>query len=154
MGTMEKVMSAGTRARYGASLKTKRSAWLGDQVLFEDQLESVGHGLESPKGPQRWGPMRLCMSEMALRSNQIIKVTAPINAPKPTRTLITTISRITQIEAPWYEERVDGGEQAHAVSNRTWEMTPERQRWGPHRRRCRVDRPEDDLQHAARHAVI
>ena len=49
-----------------------------------------------PKGPARLGPMRLCMSEMTLRSNQIINMTETIRAPKTTSTLIKTMRNTTQ----------------------------------------------------------
>ncbi len=50
-----------------------------------------------PKGPARLGPIRLCMSEMTLRSNQIISITDTIKAPKTTRTLINTMRKTTQV---------------------------------------------------------
>src|SRR5665213_2830826 len=71
-GTMENVMSAGTNTRYGANLKTKRSASAGIKSSLKNNLMPSANVCKMPKGPQRCGPMRLCMSEMALRSNQII----------------------------------------------------------------------------------
>ena len=49
-----------------------------------------------PKGPARLGPMRLCMSEITLRSNQIMSITATIRATKTTTTLMTTMRKTTQ----------------------------------------------------------
>ena len=53
-----------------------------------------------PNGPARLGPIRLCMSEITLRSNQIISMTDTIRAPKTTSTLITTMRNTTQ-STPW-----------------------------------------------------
>ena len=49
-----------------------------------------------PKGPQRCGPMRLCMSQMALRSNQIISMTETSSAANATSTLIATMASSAQ----------------------------------------------------------
>ena len=69
---------------------------LGEQVLLEEQLDAVGEGLQqAPKGPARLGPMRACMSEMTLRSNQIINMTETSRAPNATSTLMTTMSTPT-----------------------------------------------------------
>ncbi len=94
-GTMANVMSAGTNTRYGASLKTKRSASAGIKSSLKNSLMPSANVCKIPNGPQRCGPMRLCMSEMALRSNQIIIVTAPMMAANPTRTLISTMKITT-----------------------------------------------------------
>ena len=99
-GTIENVISAGTRTRYGANLKTKRSASAGIRSSLKNNLIPSASVWRSPNGPQRCGPMRLCMSEIAFRSNQIIKITEPMSAPKPTRTLIITM-RITTPVIPW-----------------------------------------------------
>ncbi len=76
IGTIAKVMKAGMTTRNGASLKTVRSASAGTRSSLKISLMPSATVCRSPKGPQRCGPMRLCMSEMALRSNQIIKMTA------------------------------------------------------------------------------
>ena len=49
-----------------------------------------------PKGPARLGPIRLCMSEMTLRSNQIISMTDTIKKPKMTSTLMSTMRKTAQ----------------------------------------------------------
>ena len=46
-----------------------------------------------PNGPQRCGPMRLCMSEIALRSNQIMRCRGHHERANPTRHLISTDHR-------------------------------------------------------------
>ena len=49
-----------------------------------------------PNGPARLGPIRLCMSEITLRSNQIISITETMRAPNTTSTLIRTMRNTTQ----------------------------------------------------------
>ncbi len=49
-----------------------------------------------PKGPARLGPIRLCMSEITFRSNQIMSMTETSSAAKTTTTLITSIRITTQ----------------------------------------------------------
>ena len=66
--------------RYGASLKTNRSARLREQILFEEQLVPSASVWSSPNGPARFGPIRSCMSEITLRSNQIINITETSSA--------------------------------------------------------------------------
>ena len=48
-----------------------------------------------PNGPARLGPIRLCMSEITLRSNQIISITDTIKAPNTTSTLMRTMRNTT-----------------------------------------------------------
>ena len=45
-----------------------------------------------PKGPARFGPIRFCMSEMTLRSNQIINMTETSRTPNTTTTFTMTMS--------------------------------------------------------------
>ena len=60
----------------GRQLEHEAVRLVGQQVLFEEELDPVGQGLQqAPKGPARLGPIRFCMSEMTLRSNQIISIT-------------------------------------------------------------------------------
>ena len=96
MGTMAKVRKAGMMVRYGASLKTNRSAWSGSRSSLKNSLIPSARVWAMPNGPARLGPIRLCMSEMTLRSNQIISMTDTIRAPKTTSTLIRTMRSTTQ----------------------------------------------------------
>ena len=82
--------------RYGASLNTTRSARSGSRSSLKNNLIPSARVWAMPKGPARLGPMRLCMSEMTLRSNQIISMTETIRAPKTTTTLIRTMRNTTQ----------------------------------------------------------
>ena len=50
-----------------------------------------------PQGPARFGPIRLCMSEITLRSNQIISAVATSSATKATRHLMMTMSQTSQL---------------------------------------------------------
>ena len=111
--------------RYGASLNTNRSAWSGIRSSLKNSLIPSARVWAMPKGPARLGPIRLCMSEMTLRSNQIINMTDTIRTPKTTSTLTTTMSSTAQ-PTPFDVEGVAGGEQgvqggqrAHGVSIRT-----------------------------------
>ena len=88
IGTMrEGDEGAGSSTRYGASLKTNRSASAGTRSSLKISLMPSASVWRRPKGPQRWGPMRLCMSEIALRSNQIITMTALIKQREGRRDL-------------------------------------------------------------------
>ncbi len=82
--------------RYGASLNTNRSAWSGIRSSLKNSLIPSAMVWAMPKGPARLGPIRLCMSEMTLRSNQIISMTDTIRAPKTTSTLMSTMRNTTQ----------------------------------------------------------
>jgi hypothetical protein len=99
-GTTVKMSSAGRRARYGASLKTNRSARSGMRSSLKNSLTPSASVWSSPYGPARLGPIRLCMSLMTLRSNQIINMTETMRAANAARTLMTTINSSTQW-APW-----------------------------------------------------
>ena len=101
-GTTVNTMSAGTTERYGASLKTKLSACSGSRSSLKNSLMPSASDCRMPHGPARSGPMRLCMSEIALRSNQIIIVTAPMQTAKEMTTLMRTISSTAQFTPAKY----------------------------------------------------
>ena len=96
MGTMAKARNAGMIVRYGASLKTNRSALSGIRSSLKNSLIPSARVWAIPNGPARLGPIRLCMSEMTLRSNQIISMTDTIRAPNTRRTLIRTMRTTCQ----------------------------------------------------------
>ena len=75
-GTTAKMMKAGTVERYGASLKVNESDCSGTRSSLKISLVPSASVCSSPQGPARFGPMRLCMSEITLRSNQIIMAVA------------------------------------------------------------------------------
>ena len=77
-------------------MKTNRSAWSGIRSSLKKSLMPSASVWARPQGPARLGPMRLCMSEITLRSNQIISMTDTSRAAKATSTLMTTIRRTTQ----------------------------------------------------------
>ena len=106
-GTTAKATKAGTTERYGASLKVKESAWSGSRSSLKTSLVPSASVCSRPQGPARLGPMRLCMSEITLRSNQIIMAVAVSSATKATSTLTKTITRTSQL-IPWDEEGVGG----------------------------------------------
>ena len=99
-GTSPNVTKAGTSTRKGASLKTVLSASVGMRSSFSINLRPSASVWSSPKGPQRCGPMRLCMSEINLRSNQIIKITEVINSEKAMNTFKITITHTANV-TPW-----------------------------------------------------
>ena len=94
MGTMAKLRKAGRITRYGASLKTNRSDCPGTRSSLKNSLIPSARVWSRPKGPARLGPMRLCMSEMTLRSNQIIRITDTIRAAKTTTALMRTMRKM------------------------------------------------------------
>ena len=96
-GTTVKISTAGMTERYGASLKTKESARSGSRSSLKTSLVPSASVWSSPQGPARLGPMRLCMSEMTLRSNQIISAVATRSATKATRHLMMMISQTSQL---------------------------------------------------------
>jgi len=97
---MAKARNAGKMARYGASLKTNRSAWSGTRSSLKKSFTPSASDCSSPKGPARLGPMRACMSEMTLRSNQIIIITDTMRAPNTTSTFTMTMT-MTARWTPW-----------------------------------------------------
>ena len=99
-GTMANARKAGRIDRYGANLNTNRSARSGRRSSLKKSLIPSASVCSSPHGPARLGPMRACMSEITLRSNQIISMTATSNAPKTTTTLMTTMRSSAQC-TPW-----------------------------------------------------
>ena len=70
MGMIEKARNAGSTERYGASLKTKRSAESGTDCSLKKSLMPSASVWSTPNGPAFAGPMRFCMSAMTLRMNQ------------------------------------------------------------------------------------
>ena len=77
-------------------MKTERSALSGIRSSLKKSLIPSARVWAMPKGPARFGPMRLCMSEITLRSNQIISMTDTIKKPKMTSTLMSTMRNTTQ----------------------------------------------------------
>ena len=74
-------------------MKTKRSARSGSRSSLKNSLIPSARVWSSPHGPARLGPIRLCMSEMTLRSNQIMSMTDTSSTPKATSTLMTTTTQ-------------------------------------------------------------
>ncbi len=77
-------------------MKTNRSALSGIRSSLKNSLIPSASVWAMPNGPARLGPIRLCMSEMTLRSNQIISMTDTMSAPNTTRTLTATMASTTQ----------------------------------------------------------
>ena len=96
-GTTVKISTAGITERYGANLKTKASARSGSRSSLKISLVPSANVCSSPQGPARLGPIRLCMSEMTLRSNQIISAVATRSATKAARHLMMMISQTSQL---------------------------------------------------------
>ena len=97
MGTTVKISTAGITERYGASLKTNASARSGSRSSLKTSLVPSASVCNRPHGPARFGPTRLCMSEITLRSNQIISAVATSSATKATRHLMMVISQTCQL---------------------------------------------------------
>ena len=85
-GTTVKMRKAGMTERYGASLKTNASARSGSRSSLKMSLVPSAKVCSRPQGPARFGPTRLCMSEITLRSNQIISAVATSSTTKATST--------------------------------------------------------------------
>ena len=81
-------------------MKTTRSARSGTKSSLKNSLIPSASVCMIPNGPARFGPIRLCMSEITLRSNQIMSITDTISAAKTTNTLTRTI-RYTASPTPW-----------------------------------------------------
>src|SRR6202789_2299449 len=96
-GTTVKTSTAGITARYGASLNTKESAPSGSRSSLKMSLVPSANVCSRPHGPARFGPTRLCMSEITLRSNQIISAVATSSATKATTHLMMTMSQTSQL---------------------------------------------------------
>ena len=92
---------------------------LGEQRLLEDELDAVGERLSMPKRPPaRSGPIRFCMSEMILRSNQIMSST---RRPAASTKVIDRLDEDDQHDAAVdvaRQQRI-GGERARSVDHET-----------------------------------
>ena len=77
-------------------MKTARSALSGIRSSLKKSLMPSARVWAIPKGPARLGPIRLCMSEITLRSNQIINMTDTIKKAKMISTLISTMRKTAQ----------------------------------------------------------
>ena len=73
-GITDQTRNAGTNARYGASLNTKRSARSGMRSSLKNNLMPSASVCRSPHGPALLGPMRFCRPAMALRSNHTMNI--------------------------------------------------------------------------------
>ena len=91
---------AGTNAKYGASLKTKRSARSGNKSSLKNNLIPSAKVCNKPHGPALFGPMRLPMPAIALRSNHTINMVATSPMTKTTTTLSKMIKSGVQIKSP------------------------------------------------------
>ena len=91
-GTTAKTRKAGITDRYGASRNTNRSARLGIRSSLKISFMPSASVWRSPNGPARLGPMRFCMSEMTLRSNQTMKITDTSSTTKVISTLPSVIN--------------------------------------------------------------
>ena len=99
-GTTAKMMKAGTVERYGANLKVNESDCSGIRSSLKISLVPSASVCSSPQGPARFGPIRLCMSEITLRSNQIIIAVAVSNATNATSTLTIRMTQTSQLSPP------------------------------------------------------
>ena len=101
-GTMQNVSSAGMSTRNGASLKTNRFAFVGTRSSLKKSLMPSASVWRIPNGPQRCGPIRLCMSPIALRSHQISSITETMSAANAAITLMATTKSSAQWTPPAY----------------------------------------------------
>jgi hypothetical protein len=92
-GTTAKARKAGTIDRYGASRKMRRSARSGRRSSLKNSLMPSARVCSRPQGPARSGPIRLCMSEMILRSNHTMNSTETSRKANTTSVLPATIRK-------------------------------------------------------------
>ena len=107
-------------------MKTARSALSGIRSSLKKSLMPSARVWAIPKGPARLGPIRLCMSEITLRSNQIINMTDTIKNAEDDQHLDEHDEEDRPAHAvgvegiPGGQQRVDHRRQrAHGVSIRT-----------------------------------
>ena len=100
MGTMENTRKAGTSDRYGANLKTTRSALSGIRSSLKNSLMPSASVWRMPNGPASAGPIRLCMSATSLRSNQIMSITDTSSRVNASTTLMSTMPTMPGPMAP------------------------------------------------------
>ncbi len=70
----------------GASRKTTRLAPAGRMVSLASSFTPSANGCSRPKGPTTFGPLRICIAAMTLRSAKVSMATASSSG--------TTIARI------------------------------------------------------------
>ena len=92
IGMIAKTRKAGTSDRYGASLKAKRSELSGIRSSLKNSLMPSARLWRMPHRPAVFGPMRFWKSEMTLRRNQMLSITATSKNANATSTLRPVIS--------------------------------------------------------------
>ena len=90
IGTIANTKKAGISDRYGAILKTNRWDFSGMRSSLKNSFMPSAKVTKMPHGPAKLGPIRFCMSEMTLRRNQILNITATSKKTKATTTLSST----------------------------------------------------------------
>jgi len=60
----------------GAAMKVAKLALLGKTTSFNNNFKPSAKGCNNPKKPTTFGPLRLCMEAMTLRSNSVKYATA------------------------------------------------------------------------------
>ena len=88
-GITAQTRKAGTKARYGASLNTNRSALSGSRSSLKNSLTPSARVCRVPNGPALFGPTRFCMPAMILRSNHTMNNVLT----RPTTKITATLSR-------------------------------------------------------------
>src|SRR6185503_17456274 len=84
-----KVISAGINDSAGASMYSQRLAWVGTMSSLKIIFSPSAKGCNNPHGPTRFGPTRICIQLMTLRSMSVTYATAVTSMNRITKVLIT-----------------------------------------------------------------
>ena len=70
-GTTAQAASAGMMVMTGATKNSSLFAAVGRMISLKISLTASAIGVSSPSGPTRFGPGRICVQPMALRSHSV-----------------------------------------------------------------------------------
>ena len=70
-GTTAQAASAGIRDITGARKNNPVLAWLGEMISLKNSFMPSATGCSRPSGPTRFGPIRICIQPMSLRSHRV-----------------------------------------------------------------------------------
>ena len=90
-GIIANAKNAGTKVRYGASLKTNLSERSGKRSSLKNNLMPSARVCNRPHGPALFGPTRFCIPAMTFRSNHTMSMVATRPTTKTMRTLTRTM---------------------------------------------------------------
>ena len=87
-GITAQAASAGMIVIAGAMMYSTLFAWLGRMISLNISLKASAIGCSSPQGPTRFGPRRMCMKPIILRS-QYVRYATHSSSGSTTRTIFT-----------------------------------------------------------------